>query len=228
VIALAVWMFWIARRHVAAAIRIAVSRTRAEAVDEGEPMRYRWAMVGLVLSFAWMAVFCWLSGCRVVFAVILIALIVSFYIMWARLRAETGLGFLAFPYEVFAVAITPLGSALLLPREIVTVFSTRWTAESGEGLSFDTTTGNLIDVFKIADSAGINTRRLMRAVLGASCWPSSSGRSSCLPALTTTDTSARRPGRPRSIRLFRLAGTPRRYSRMSRIRRRPISARSWR
>jgi len=83
--------------------------------------------------------------------------------MWARLRAETGLGFLAFPVDPTSVLRTPLGSAVWRPREIVTMVSMRWVTASGEGMSLDTTTANLLDGFKVADAAGISKRRLMVA-----------------------------------------------------------------
>ena len=165
VLALGLWVLWIARRHIASCVRAAVGRGVRGVGDE--PIAPRWALIGLVVSVAWMIAFCVLAGCRPVFAFLLVALILSFYMMWARLRAETGLGFLAFPIEVFGVVLTPFGSAMWKPSEIVTLFSTRWVCESGEGMSLDTTTANLMDSFKIADAARVNARRLTTLVMAA-------------------------------------------------------------
>jgi hypothetical protein len=164
VLALGVWVLWLARRHLATLLR-ALFRPASDRLDRDAPLGYRWAVIGLCLCLAWMVAFCLLSGCRLVFALLLVGLILGYYVMWARLRAETGLGFLAFPMEVFGVVLTPFGSALWRPSEIVTLFSTRWTCESGEGNSLDTTTANLVETFKIADAANINVRRLTLVII---------------------------------------------------------------
>jgi hypothetical protein len=164
VLALGLWVLWIARRHLLSCVRAAVRPVAARAGDS-EPIPYRWALIGLCVALGWMISFCLLAGCRLAFALPLVALILGYYVMWARLRAETGLGFLAFPMEVFGVVTTPFGSALWRPSEIVTLFSTRWTCESGEGLSLDTATANLTDVFKIAYAARIDVRRLTAVIM---------------------------------------------------------------
>jgi hypothetical protein len=165
VLALGVWTLWTARRHLVRAARGAVGLDPG--AGQEDPIAPRWALLGFVVSFAWMIGFCLLSGCRLLFALLLITLILLYYMAWARLRAETGLGFLAFPTEVFDVIITPLGSARWRPSEIVTLFSSRWVGESGEGSSMDTVTANLMDAFKIADTAHIPKRRLTRVIVAA-------------------------------------------------------------
>ena len=90
--AVGAWSAWAARRHLAHALRVALSR-RSGQDDAAEPIPYRWMLVGFALSFAWLVFFCWLAGSRVWFGVVLILLILAYYMTWARLRAETGLGF---------------------------------------------------------------------------------------------------------------------------------------
>jgi len=126
-------------------------------------MAYRTAVLGCVLSFSFLVYLCWCAGCRPLAGVLVIAAFFSYCLMWARLRAETGLWFLAFPDDATSLLRTPLGSAVWRPREIVTMVSMRWVTASGEGFSLDTTTANLLDGFKVAEAAGLNKRRLMQA-----------------------------------------------------------------
>jgi hypothetical protein len=166
ILALGIWGLWTARKHLSQVLRAAVSRSRGD-LDADEPIPYRLAVVALVLSTAYMVGFYWVAGCRWTFGLVLTVLTLSYYVMWARLRAETGLGFLAFPQELGESVRGAFGTTGLRPRELVALAAFRWSYGPGEGLSFDTTTANLSDTFKIADVAGMNRRRLMAASLAA-------------------------------------------------------------
>ena len=161
--ALALWALWVARPHLRRAARQIFSRGGGR--ERAEASGYRWALIGLVVSFSWMVGFCLLAGARFLFSFALVGLIVGYYVLWARLRAETGLGFLPFPLQVQDILTAPFGSGALRPREVVTLISTRWAYFPGFGESFEVCTGNALESFKIADAAGINSRRLTVAVL---------------------------------------------------------------
>lgn len=162
ILALGIWGLWTARRHLSQVLRAVVSRRPGE-MDADEPMPYRLAIAGLVLGVTYMVGFHWVAGCRWTFGLVMTALTLSYYVMWARLRAETGLGFLAFPQELDSSVRGAFGTANLRPRELVALAAFRWSYGPAEGSSFDTTTANLSDTFKVADVAGINRRRLMAA-----------------------------------------------------------------
>jgi hypothetical protein len=164
VLALGRWVLWIGRRHLARAVRIALNG-RSDGADVQEPLSYRLALVGLVLSFAGGAYFCWVAGCRLLLALVLMGMIVGYYVMWARLRAETGLGFLPFPLEIQNALMVPFGTAIFRPRELIALISTRWAFFPGFGYSYEVVTGNALESFKIADSAGLNARRLTYAMV---------------------------------------------------------------
>jgi len=164
-LALALWTAWTARRHLVGAAKIACSRSPGTA-DADEPLSYRWAFVGLALSFAWLVYFCCLAGSRPIVGALLIGFILVFYLMWARLRAETGLGFLSFPLNVNDLMLEPLGSALLRPREVVMILSARWSYFPGYGQSPEVFCGNALESMKIADAAHIRQRPLL-ALMGA-------------------------------------------------------------
>ncbi len=163
-LAIGIWGLLIARSHLARALRIAVTRRRS-AADADEPVSYRLALIGIVLTFAGLVYYDWRAGCRVGVAVALIGGILAYYIVWARLRAETGLGFSMFPIELEFVLNTPFGSSFYSVREAVIIMSTRWTYGQGFGTIYEVCSGNALETFKIADAAGIDKRRLAKAML---------------------------------------------------------------
>lgn len=163
VLAVALWALWVARRHLGRAARLALSRPGAGG-DAGEPLAYRWVFLGLIASFAYLVWFCWAAGCRVAVAATIILLIVAYYLVWARLRAETGLGFIPFPLTVNSMIVVPFGSAVFRAREIVTLFSLRWSYFPGFGESFEVCTGSSLEAFKVAESGRLSSRPLLAAV----------------------------------------------------------------
>jgi hypothetical protein len=164
ILALGIWVLWIGRKHLARAARTALSR-RPEQADADEPLSYRVALIALALSFAGMVYFCWAAQCRLIVGILLAGLIVGYYVMWARLRAETGLAFLPFPLEIQAAMHVPFGTAIYRPTELIAMISTRWAFFPGFGYSYEVVTGNALETFKIADAARINSRRLTTAMV---------------------------------------------------------------
>lgn len=160
-IALGVWVLWMARNHLARAVRIAFSRQSGRA-DAQEPIPYRWALAGLLVSWLGMLYFCSRAGCRLSFAVCLIAGILGYYVMMARLRAETALA--PSVNDLYSTMTTPLGSGLLRPREIITLITMRWATYHGGFACFPGCTAAALENLKISDSAGISRRRLAGAV----------------------------------------------------------------
>lgn len=164
VLALGVWVLWSGRRHLLRAVRIAFGIEGNES-DAGEPMTYRWALLGFALCIGYLVCFCTMMGVRPLVGLAIMALIVSYYVMWARLRAETGLGFLAFPMRPNIAMLMPFGSAVYRPSELLALLSLRWSYSPGFGVTLDVCTGNSLETLKIADSARITSRPLFRAIL---------------------------------------------------------------
>jgi hypothetical protein len=123
------------------------------------------ALIGAVVSFAALIYFDWRAGARFGVAVALVGGILAYYMVWARLRAETGLGFSMFPIELEFVLNTPLGSSFYRVRETVIIMSTRWAYGQGFGTIYEVCSGNTLETFKIADAAAIDKRRLTRLML---------------------------------------------------------------
>jgi len=162
ILALALWAAWKARRHLSRAVQIAFSRESGRA-DADEPIPYRWALIGLALSCAWMVGFFYLSGARPIVGVVFVGLLLSFYMMWNWIRAETGLGMLLFPLFLDDM-LDGFGNSLLKPNEILTWMMLRWTYFNGASSTADVVSGNVLETLKIADQAHLDTRPLFRAM----------------------------------------------------------------
>ncbi len=165
VLALAGWMMWGARKHFGEAARTALGWKRS-ADDKDEPLPYRWAVVGFLICCAFMVGFLWTAQCRVSFAIALIALILAYYLIWARIRAETGLGLLPFPIEINDLVMVPFGSRIFRLREIISLISLRWAYSPGITTSYEVFASTAVESYKIADSARLNSRRLTAGMAG--------------------------------------------------------------
>jgi len=163
VLALTVWGLWAARRHLARAVRLACGRRSPEA-ERGDQAAYRWALIGLVVSFGYLTAFCVMAGARPAVAACMIGALVAYYVMWSRLRAETGLGFLSFPFRVDEMLVVPFGSGVFRAPEVIMLYDLRWAYFPGFGQSSEVIPGNALDAFKIADAARIRFRPLLRAM----------------------------------------------------------------
>ena len=164
-LALAAWVLWGSRRHLVKAARSAFGIGSA-GDDVSEPLRYRWAVWGFLACCAFMVLFIWLAGCRVSFALSVIALVFVYFIVWARIRAETGLGLLPFPIYTAELMMVPFGSRIFSLREIITLISLRWAYYPGITTSFEVFPSTILESYKIADAAGLNSRRLAAAIAG--------------------------------------------------------------
>ena len=158
-------ILWTSRRYLLQVVRIAFGRRRAyDRVQE--PITYRWALVALVVSFGGLLYFCWLAGCRFAFGLLFMGVLVAYFTLMARLRAEAGLGFLCYPIELQELLMGTIGSNAFRRAELVTLVSAHWSFQSGTGLSFEALPGTVMDSFKVADSGRLNSRRLLAAIAG--------------------------------------------------------------
>ena len=148
------------RRHLAGVLRIVFRKGSKE--DLSEPMRYRTALLGMVVGLIYLFVFCYQAGMSlgVISAFFLIYLIMAIGI--ARVRAEVG---------------PPVhGMVYVNPRQIlVASFGTRFLGVANlTNLSFLYAFNrcnrmhpmpNQLEAFKIAERAGIKGKRFVPAML---------------------------------------------------------------
>jgi hypothetical protein len=163
--ALLLLLLWSARRYVLHIVRLAIG-LGGPAVDPNQARTYRWALVAFVGSFSGLLYFCWLAGCRPAFALLFMGMLVGYFCLMARLRAEAGLGFLCYPIELQELLMGTIGSKAFRQAELVTLASTHWSFQTGVGLSFESLPGSTMDSLKVADSARMSSRRLVAAIVG--------------------------------------------------------------
>jgi len=163
VIALIALVIWTGRRHLARAFRSAFDPHRADdRLDEAA--LYRWVLIVFILSFVYMTYLCWMAGARPLLGLAIVSTLLILYVGWARVRAETGLSFLAFPLGAEDMITVPSGSTFLRPREVVALIGLRWAYFPGGSSSSEVLTGSSLDALKIADAAELPRRPLVLAI----------------------------------------------------------------
>jgi hypothetical protein len=164
VLAIGLLALWSGRHYLAQAVRDAFRRP--DAGEGREPAASRGVMLGLLLAVAYLVGFCCWAGARPGVALALIGLTLFYHMVWARLRAENGMAFIAFPLSVNEMLIRPFGTGAFRPREIMTILATRWAYWPGWGETCEVVTGASLDTLKLADATRLNTRRMALVMIG--------------------------------------------------------------
>jgi hypothetical protein len=160
------WWIWRAKGHLRHAVRVALGRETSRH-EASEPLPYRLALLGLVISFATLVAFCRLSGTQLLFGVTLMGLIVGSHVVWARLSAETGMAFMCWPLQPTRATAALVGSATLRHADVMTASTVGWASIGGQGNTFQVFASRSLETFKVADSGGISSRQLTGAVVAA-------------------------------------------------------------
>ncbi len=155
------WALWTARNHLRHIVRVVIGRGTSS--DDVAPL-YRWCGLGLILSGGWLVYFCHLSGCRPVFGLALMGIVVGSYIIWSRLRAEAGVGDIEMLGAETLIGV-PFGTGIFRPIEIITFTTMRWASFAGSSWTYGVVAQNALETLKIADVAGLAKRRLAIAVV---------------------------------------------------------------
>jgi hypothetical protein len=79
---------WLTRRHLAAALRKAFGRSELD--DSNEPLRYRTALIGIVVGMAIVLGFCSFAGMSLLVSIPYFALYLGYSLAATRMRAELG------------------------------------------------------------------------------------------------------------------------------------------
>ena len=165
---LGVGLLWVARFHIAEAFRMAIGRERTDP-DANEPMSYRMAFIlligGIVAWLAWVMY----AGMNLRTAGVYLVLIVLPAIVYARIRAETGVPMIwAFPYGAHHKAVTQLfGSAWLHPTGSwanATIFSTMLFMSRGY---FPALVGYQVEGWRLAESVKMRRSAMSWVLIAA-------------------------------------------------------------
>ena len=148
---------WTARRHLAGAFRRAFGRAGPD--DRAEFLSYRTAFWGAILGSAFILGWLCLAGMRLWVAGLFFALLLSYFFIFTRIRAETGLGMgiILWPKMLDEVMITVVGAQYLRLSDLTALYAVRW-------LYFGSAAGSVMacqmEGFKLADSSGLRGRRV--------------------------------------------------------------------
>ena len=152
---------WATRRHLWDALRKALGR-KVQTNSSGEPLPYRWAVLGLVGAFVYLVGFCSVAGMSIWVAVLFFVIYYSISTAICRMRAELGspvhdLHFIG-PDETLPkiFGTRRLGSANLTMFAYLYFFN---RAYRGHPMPHQ------LEGFKLAERTRINTRRLFIAMV---------------------------------------------------------------
>jgi hypothetical protein len=157
-LALGVWAVLLARPHLTEVLKSAWRSRSAQ--DAGGGVSYRWVLLLFAVSFGYLLLFFCTAGTRLGLALLIVGLTLTYHMVWAKMRAETGIGFnsLNFPVTLNNLVQMPFGSSLLRKPEIIALYLTRWSYMGGNQMHFEVVSGNAIEGLKIADSARVPAR----------------------------------------------------------------------
>jgi hypothetical protein len=161
--ALTALALWSARRHLVRALRRALlgPGDRRSEGDADELLSYRAAYLGVLFGSLFLVVWFWAAGMRLWVAALFFGLLMSYFLIFARIRAETGLGMgvILWPKMLDEVMITLLGARGMPMSELTALYSLRW-------LYFGNATGSVmacqLEGFKLMDVAGARTTAAAR------------------------------------------------------------------
>ncbi len=125
--------------------------------DSREFLSYRTAVFGVALGILFIVGWFCLAGMRLWVAALLLGLMLSYFFIFARIRAETGLGLgvILWPKMLDEVMLTFVGARYLTLADSTVLFGLRW-------LYFGSPTGSVMgcemEGFKLVGAGGVRPR----------------------------------------------------------------------
>lgn len=164
-LALGLWSVFLARPQLTAIVRSAWRRPDAQ--DAGGGVPYRWAALLFVVCFGYLLFFFSMAGTRLGLALLIVGLTITYHLVWAKMRAETGIGFnsLNFPDTLDNLIQMPFGSSVLRRPEVIALYLTRWSYMGGNQMCFEVVSGNTLEAMKIAEGGRVAARPLTYALV---------------------------------------------------------------
>jgi hypothetical protein len=161
-LALTVVSLWLSRGYLREVLKT-IFREPGGIDDSDEPIPYRWAALGLLVSCAFLVGFCVAGGMQPIPALLLVVLTLAYMIAAARIRAETGNAWLWGPeVDVNTLMTRTFGTGLLTPQDMTVMAYTRSVFGNADMRCM--AMPHQFDAFKMADSVGASRRRLFGAI----------------------------------------------------------------
>ncbi len=168
-IAMAIFLLYIAREHLRRVWRKALYNDPA-VDDSREPLPYRAAVLGLVLSIAAILAFCRIAGMALWVAAMFFAMLFAALISYGRIRAETGTPSVwalphsvgrTFLFSLFGVWPFKVGGSWRTMSVWTTFF---WLVHGG---FYNQATVYQLESFKLADEVGLRRQTMVYVCLSA-------------------------------------------------------------
>ncbi len=162
-IGLSLIAIWISRRQIRDVFKKAIGRG-ADIDDSDEPLPYRWAVIGAVLSMIFVTGLCLLAGMSIPLIIAFFSISLLLAIAMTRVRAEFGA-----PHEIFFVnpqdiITSVVGTRRLNPSNLTMMSMFYWFNRCYRNHPMP----NQLEAFKMSEYAKINNRKLMSTILLAS------------------------------------------------------------
>jgi hypothetical protein len=157
-------ILWVGRGWLAQVFTTALGHGPLD--DKYEPLRYRTALLGLIVGALFLVWFWQYAGMSVWVIIMFFALYFFLALAIARVRAELGA-----PHEIFHVnpaqiMVTAAGTSALGPRNLTGIVQTYWLNRCYRNHPMP----NQLEGFKIAEVAAMDARRLLWVMLGATAF----------------------------------------------------------
>lgn len=161
-IALALISLWMSRSYLGQVLKRAVGVSKDMRGEDKEPLPYRWAVFGFLISFGALVFMCSAAGMSIRVAVLMFGLIFLYLIAATRIRAEAGNAWLFGPAVDPNTLITEgLGAGQLRPVDLTIMAYMRSVS------TFDMRCASMphqLDGFRMAMTAGVSLRQLVGAM----------------------------------------------------------------
>lgn len=154
---LCIFAIWTARKYVSSVLKKAFFRM-SPLDDSKEPMRYRWALLGLASGMIFLVLFSYIAGMSLWVAITFFAIYFMVSITIVRMRAEVGPPEHSFDSTAPGIAmISMFGSRYLGKRNLVMFSFYFWFTRTYRGHPAP----HQLEGFKIANVTGIDVKKLL-------------------------------------------------------------------
>lgn len=157
---IAIVSVWIGRKPLLQVIR-KILGLKTTLDDSKEPMKYRSAMIGMIIGFAFLVIFAYQSGISLVFAIFFFLIYYTIIFAFTRMRAELGPPLQGIHYSGPLQLIVAIFGSRRISSQTFTAAAPLWPLTKELR---NTPTPFQLESFKLADRAGINTKRLWKVM----------------------------------------------------------------
>jgi hypothetical protein len=158
----AVFVIWVARRHLLSVWRHAIGR--GEGLDRDEPLPYAWALWGFIGGFAAIVLFSMNMGMRFSTALVYYVILLATVMTVARLRGELGLPTI----ELYQVGVDDVlqrvtGARAWSKHDLTVMSLNFWLTRTHRQFPMQ----SYVDAFRLADRCPMPKRQLAGAIIAA-------------------------------------------------------------